>query len=451
MFARRPVVAPPDLQIADARRVALPWRLYGEYGQVHAANLIDGRPYHSGSRVTAGMALEVSHDGVSRAFVTSGYDGLVLAGQLKDCQLRASGLEQVQSWAAAEASLDENDLSAEYFGYLQQSSDFQVTLNGVIPEANPAMRLTWHKKRYWLSGSEVSAGSLTTSVYTILVTLLANGKPASFRVEVGNDAGPIPASWQKAHEWASALATAPEPWPERPNRMSVLLGHEAAAVLFHEGIGHALEREGTGATDPDVAPPVGQRIGPSSLSVMANDLGFCGNPEGTFDSEGTPIRPTLLVDGGVVLAHLTNAASASAFRLPATGNGIRGDYRSAPLTRMISLRVSPGDRSLAQLMSGVGEGLFVETVRMGGYDRMSGRIRLECELSYRVVDGKCSRRQSDVLIEGDAGTLLSRIGALGHESRWCARIDACGKDGQNVYVRHCAPAVLLHDVAVVRA
>lgn len=440
-----------NLHIADSWGSALPWLLYSEYAQVHAANLVDGRPYHSGSRVSAGMALQVSHQGVNRVFVTSGYDGLALAGQLEHSHLQASGLEQVHSWAALGVSADENDLPVEYLGYLQQSSAFQANLNGIMPKANPNVRLTWHRKRYLISGSEMSTRTVTTSVYTILVALVANGKPSSFRVEVGNDAGPIPSSWQRAREWASALAAAPEPWPERPKRMSVLLGHEAAAILFHEAIGHALECEGFGAIGADVAHPIGQRIAPSSISVTANDLGFCGDPDGVVDSEGTPVRPTVLVDSGVVTAHLTNAASSSAFQLPSTGNGIRSDYRSAPLTRMISLRVSPGGHSLAQLVGGIGDGLFVETIRTGGYDRMSGRIRLECELSYRLVEGKHAGRQSDLLFEGDAGALLSKIEALGDESHWCARLDACGKDGQNVYVRHCAPSVLLRDVAVVGA
>jgi len=134
-----------------------------------------------------------------------------------------------------------------------------------------------------------------------------------------------------------------------------------------------------------------------------------------FDREGVAHLKMALVERGVVQSFLHHSDSARRLGQKATGHA-SGGARSLPgisITRMV---VEPGTAALADLIHGVGEGLYVGRFS-GSVDEVSGDFSGVAKCGFRIRGGKLAEPVKETLIAGNAFDVLKALRALSRERK----------------------------------
>lgn len=149
-----------------------------------------------------------------------------------------------------------------------------------------------------------------------------------------------------------------------------------------------------------------------------------------YDSEGCPTRRKTLVDKGVLKEILHNSKSAARMGTESTGNGFAGGI--APM----GCCIVPGDKSLEELCSDMGEGLVVTDLQglHAGLDHVTADFSLQCQ-GYLVKDGKRDRSVSLITVAGNFLDLMKHVTAVGSDLEWKYRTVA-------------APSIAFESIAV---
>ena len=136
------------------------------------------------------------------------------------------------------------------------------------------------------------------------------------------------------------------------------------------------------------------------------------------DDEGVPCRPLTLVERGVVKQFLYDLQTAGLAGTESTGSAHRG-VGTLPSIGSSVLMISPGDRSFAEIVAGIDEGVVVEQVIGATQGNvLGGEFSGNVVLGYKIEHGRIVGRVKNTMVAGNVHTLLRQIGALGSEARW---------------------------------
>lgn len=136
-----------------------------------------------------------------------------------------------------------------------------------------------------------------------------------------------------------------------------------------------------------------------------------------FDDEGTPTQSLSLIAAGKLQQFYTDSRTARELGSKNTGSGFRPSLGSYPSPSLINCIVEPGNNSLEELITQLGNGLIVDQVLGGGPD-ISGDFSVNIDLGYCVKNGEIIGRVKDTMVAGNAYTALKQITALGNDTRW---------------------------------
>jgi PmbA protein len=224
----------------------------------------------------------------------------------------------------------------------------------------------------------------------------------------------IPAAAAEATERAEARIGA-RPYAGSPRSTAVVFSSTAVAQLIR-----ALQPILCADIVVDGRGIFAGRLGEAvaSPAVSLRDDGTLPGAVGSvpIDDEGTPTRETLLVDDGVLVGMLHNTRTASAWRVPSTGNGRRNGYRSVPLVRAHNLYMVPGTVSTDDLVTTMGEGLWIDEVSgtQTTVNPLSGHMSV-IAFGAPIHAGSKGSPVTDVVISGDLRHLLGSVEAVGSE------------------------------------
>ncbi len=138
----------------------------------------------------------------------------------------------------------------------------------------------------------------------------------------------------------------------------------------------------------------------------------------SFDGEGIPCRRFALVEKGVLKNFHLDLKTASQTGKESTGSARRG-LTSMPSPGSGNLILEPGDTPLADMMAGVKEGLWVDTVLgIGMGNTISGAFSNTLGVAFRIENGKLAGRVKNVNIAGNIYELLKSIAAISRETEW---------------------------------
>ena len=147
------------------------------------------------------------------------------------------------------------------------------------------------------------------------------------------------------------------------------------------------------------------------------------HPEGLasapFDGEGVSSRMTGLIKDGILQGFLYDAYTARKDGRQSTGNGVRGSYRSQPHVSATNLRLTGGDRPLAEIISSVDKGFYVMDVSgiHSGANGVSGDFSVGAT-GRLISGGELSDPVREVVIAGNLMTILKGIKTVGNDNRW---------------------------------
>jgi TldD protein len=246
-----------------------------------------------------------------------------------------------------------------------------------------------------------------------------------------------------------------------------ILSGRAAAVFFHEVLGHRLEgqRQRGDEEGQTFTKNLGKPILPHFLSVADdptletfNGIQLSGHY--TYDDEGQPARRVDLIQSGVLKTFLMSRLPIASFaesnghgraqtgRMPTgrQGNLIVSSTKSVPDARLRQMLIAEAKKQgkpyglyFADISSG-----FAVTTR-----RSPQAFQVLPIIVYRVyVDGRPDELVRGVSIVGTPQTVLNRIAATG--DRQDVFNGECGAESGNIPVSAIAPAMLVTEIETQR-
>ncbi|MCA9494534.1 MAG: TldD/PmbA family protein, partial [Myxococcales bacterium] len=244
-----------------------------------------------------------------------------------------------------------------------------------------------------------------------------------------------------------------------PTSGPVLLTGRAAAVFFHEVLGHRVEgqrqkREDEGKTFAD---QVGQQVLPTWLDVVDDPridtlAGEQLNGFYTYDDEGVPGQEAVIVDDGVFRGFLLYRSPIPGFP-HSNGHGRRSTGNAAEARMGNTIIRAKGGQSMSQLRAklialarqqGLPYGYVVDEIE-GGFT-MTGRVtpnafNVRASTTWRVyVDGRPDELVRGIDLVGTPLVAFSNIVAAGDEPQVFNGV--CGSDSGWVPVSAVSPAML---------
>jgi TldD protein len=227
---------------------------------------------------------------------------------------------------------------------------------------------------------------------------------------------------------------------------NVLLNQDLAGVFTHEAFGHFSEADliEDSPTMRDRM-TIGSLLGNEVLSItddptVPRQLGlYC------YDDEGVKARRVPLMKHGILTGRLHSRRTASAFGEGLTGHCIAEDYRYAPIVRMGNIFIEPGHNNLEDLISALGDGLYILDHKGG---QTSGEnFTFGAQYGYIVKDSRKRKMIRDINISGNLYHTLRNIVAAGNDLVF-SKTGGCGKGQLNIRSCHGGPHVLINNVVI---
>jgi TldD protein len=225
-----------------------------------------------------------------------------------------------------------------------------------------------------------------------------------------------------------------------------ILNPNLAGVFAHEAFGHYSEADII-ETLPTMREKmkIGNKLGNDVLNIIDNptlpdQVGFY-----KFDDEGVRVKPTQLMKGGVLTGRLHSRRTAAEFGEPVSGHYVAADYRFLPLVRMGTIFIEPGTKSFEELITMLGDGLYILDAKGGMTAGENFTFGAHC--GYVVKNGKKDRMVRDLNISGNLYQTLNDIIAVGNDLV-LSKVGGCGKGQINIRSCNGGPHILVKNLTV---
>jgi PmbA protein len=157
-----------------------------------------------------------------------------------------------------------------------------------------------------------------------------------------------------------------------------------------------------------LAGKLGERIANGLITVVDDGLmpGEIGSRP--FDTDGLPVRRTVVVEKGVLKSYLCNTYAARKLRLRSTGNAEGGGVGPN------NFYLEPGTAAPEKIVASMKKGLILIRTLGHGLNSVSGDISRGA-FGLWVEDGEIAYPVSEITISGNLGTILNTVEAVGND------------------------------------
>lgn len=230
--------------------------------------------------------------------------------------------------------------------------------------------------------------------------------------------------------------------------MPVVVGPGSGGVLLHEAVGHGLEgdfnRQGTSL----YSGRIGERVA-SDLVTIYDDGNLVGERGSlAVDDEGTPGQHKVLVECGVLRGYMHDHMNARLMGTPSTGSGRRQSFRVMPQPRMCNTYMPGGESTHDEIVASVQRGVYATSFAGGQVEISKGDFVFMLAEGYLIEDGMLTRPIRGATLIGNGPDVMTRVVAVGNDSRLASGSYTCGKGGQYVPVGVGMPTVKIERVTV---
>ncbi|KPL01568.1 MAG: TldD [candidate division Zixibacteria bacterium SM23_73_2] len=234
--------------------------------------------------------------------------------------------------------------------------------------------------------------------------------------------------------------------PVKGGAYNCILNPNMGGVFTHEAFGHFSEAdliEDLPAMREKMK--IGEKLGSEVLNIvdnptLPNQLGFY-----KYDDEGIKARPTQLMKDGVLTGRLHSRRTAFEFGEPLSGHCIAEDYSYAPIIRMGTIFIQPGEHSFDDLVNMLGDGLYILDAKGGATSGES--FTFGAQYGYQVKGGKVKEMIRDINISGNLYQTLKNITAVGDDFV-LSKVGGCGKGQVNIRSCFGGPHVLVKNLVI---
>jgi PmbA protein len=165
-----------------------------------------------------------------------------------------------------------------------------------------------------------------------------------------------------------------------------------------------------------LAGKVGEKLFDERLTFFEDPS--IGSSACAFDDEGTPTKHKVFIEQGVVKEFYWDRRWAARAGQQPTGNGFRGGL-SLPAAQLVNGCIAPGQKSTADLIAGIEEGLIVDQVLGAGQsNQLAGEFSVNLDLGYKVEKGQIVGRVKNTMVAGNIFEAFQNLVDLGNQPEW---------------------------------
>lgn len=170
---------------------------------------------------------------------------------------------------------------------------------------------------------------------------------------------------------------------------------------------------------------VGEQIAVGSLGLVDDPTDQRAFGASTYDAEGLACRRNSLIEGGILQGFVFDTVAARRASRSSTASAVRGGYSSTPVAGCRALLLSPGPLGARAIMSGVGEGLYVQSITgvHSGVNPVSGDFSVGAE-GLMIRGGVFAEPVREVTIASTLQKMLQSILHIGADLEWLPGVAA---------------------------
>ena len=158
---------------------------------------------------------------------------------------------------------------------------------------------------------------------------------------------------------------------------------------------------------------IGENVGSDNLSILDDGTmpGTLGSKP--FDSEGVPVRKTVVIEKGVLKSYLMNTYAARKLKMKSNGNasGANNFYLKA------------GAHSPEEIIKSVDKGLLLTGTMGQGFNPVNGDIS-KGAIGLWIENGEISYPVAEITISGNLQELLKNLEMVGNDLEFRSTISA---------------------------
>ncbi len=215
--------------------------------------------------------------------------------------------------------------------------------------------------------------------------------------------------------------------PIKPGVYDVITDSSITGLIAHEAFGHGVEMDQFVKDRAMAKHCVGQYVASPITNMHDGAAATVSVASYFFDDDGVLAHDTQIIKDGILVAGLSDLASATQLGTEPTGNGRRDNYRRKAYSRMTNTFFSKGTDKLEDMIASVKHGYMLFETNNGMEDPKNWQIQCTAEYGIEIVDGKLTENYvSPVVMSGSVPELLKSISMISdefevHGSGYCGK------------------------------
>lgn len=232
-------------------------------------------------------------------------------------------------------------------------------------------------------------------------------------------------------ERAGKLANAK---PIVPGVYDVITDPTISGLIAHEAFGHGVEMDQFVKDRALAKEYVGKYVASPICNMRDGAASALSTASYFFDDDGVLAHDTQIIKDGVLVAGISDLASATQLGTEPTGNGRRESYKRKAYSRMTNTFFEPGKDKLEDMIASIKHGYMLFKTNNGMEDPKNWQIQCTAEYGIEIVDGKLTDNYvSPVVMSGYVPDLLKSISMVSDDFKVIGS-GGCGK-GYKEWVR----------------
>lgn len=218
--------------------------------------------------------------------------------------------------------------------------------------------------------------------------------------------------------------------------MDIVISGDQMALQVHESLGHPAELDrvfgmeasyaGTSFLTPEKLNNF--QYGSKIVDITADATIQHALGGFKYDDEGVKAQRVYLVKGGIFVGYLSSRETAHKLGLQPMGAMRADGWNRIPLIRMTSINLEPKEETFEQLISGVKDGIYVETNKSWSIDDKRLNFQFGCEIGWEIKDGKLGDMIKNPTYTGITYEFWRSCDGIGNKDTWHVwGLPNCGK------------------------
>lgn len=204
-----------------------------------------------------------------------------------------------------------------------------------------------------------------------------------------------------------------------PGYYDCILHPQAAAVMVHEAVGHAMEADVAYGPDGQAQREITRVNEKITVIDFAHHAFGHKTPVPVYiDDEGIGSTDTVLIKNGKIDSYMNNRQYAEEyFNGIYTGNARAHFYKDIPVIRMRNTALMPGIQLKENMFAAIRDGLYLTKVKSGQADT-GGRFTFQVEEGYQIKNGNPTYAIRGNSVVGNMHEFLNNITDLSDDFIW---------------------------------